>query len=348
MIQFVGNPKLLDCCATCTDLEPVLKYCKDKKVLAIDTETTGLNHIDDKMIMLQIGDENTQFVIDTRYVDISPLKDILESSNIIKILHNVKFDYKFLLQSNIRLNNVWDTMLTSQVIHCGKDISHSLSNVLSRELNIEMDKSVRSNFISKDSGEFTESEIIYGAKDVKYLIQLYHNQSVTVIQHNLIQTAELENKVALAYADIEYNGIGLDINQWMKLAKRAKYKVNSMELQLDDFIESNVLLNNFVNSYIQGDLFIATEQIRKVNVKWSSPKQVLNVFKTYGLDIEDVNAKNLHIHSKDTFVQTYIKYKEQAKLATSYGEKFLENVDSDFRIRTNFKQILNTGRVASC
>ena len=214
MIQFVGNPKLLDCCATCTNLEPVINYCKDKKVLSIDTETTGLNHIDDKMIMLQIGDENTQFVIDTRYVDISSLKDILESSSIIKILHNVKFDYKFLLQSNIRLNNVWDTMLTSQVIHCGKQMSHSLANVLSRELNIEMDKSVRSNFISKDSGEFTESEIIYGAKDVKYLIQLYHNQSVTVIQHNLIQTAELENKVALAYADIEYNGIGLDINQW--------------------------------------------------------------------------------------------------------------------------------------
>ena len=345
MIKFVGNPRLLNCCER-TTIEDVVNYCNEADYLAVDTETTGLNHIEDRIIMLQIGDHLTQFVIDVRYIDISPLKNILEGDQV-KILHNVKFDYKFLMEYNIRLNNVWDTMLTSQVIHCGKDISHSLANVLSRELNIEMDKSVRANFISKGSAEFTESEIIYGAKDIEYLIHLFHNQSNTCERLNLQATAMLENQAALAYGDIEYNGIGLDIDQWLKLATRARYKMGAMELQLDDFIESNPSLNNFVNDYVQGDLFIATEKLRKVNVKWSSPKQVLNVFKTYGLNVEDVNAKNLHVHSKDPFVKTYIKYKEQAKLATSYGEKFLENVDTDGRIRTSFKQILNTGRVAS-
>tara|TARA_R100001463_G_scaffold30957_6_gene70245 strand:+ start:1004 stop:2878 length:1875 start_codon:yes stop_codon:yes gene_type:complete len=347
MISFVGNPKLLDCCATCTNLESVINYCKDKKVLAVDTETTGLNYLDAKLIMLQIGDEHMQFVIDTRYIDISPLKSILEDANIIKVLHNVKFDYKFLMKHNIRLNNVWDTMLTSQVIHCGKQMSHSLLNVLERELDIVMDKSVRANFISKGSDEFTESEIVYGAKDVEYLVQLYNTQTITVIQHNLIKIVELENNAALAYADIEYNGIGLDKDNWSKLAKNASYKVKSMCNTLDTFVESNPKLNKFVNDYIQGDLFIETEELRKVNVKWSSPKQVLDVFKTYGLDVEDVNGKNLNVHSKDIFVKTYIKYKEQAKLATSYGDKFFENVDSDGRVRTSFKQILNTGRVAS-
>ena len=346
MISFVGNPKLLDCCDIVT-IQDVVEYCKDKKVLAVDTETTGLNYLDAKLIMLQIGDDNKQFVIDTRYIDISPLKSILEDTDIIKVLHNVKFDYKFLMKHNIRLNNVWDTMLTSQVIHCGKQMSHSLLNVLERELDIVMDKSVRANFISKGSDEFTESEIIYGAKDVEYLVQLYNTQTITVIQYNLIKIVELENNAALAYADIEYNGIGLDKDNWSKLAKNASYKVKSMSNTLDTFVESNPKLNKFVNDYIQGDLFIETEELRKVNVKWSSPKQVLDVFKTYGLDVEDVNGKNLNVHSKDTFVKTYIKYKEQAKLATSYGDKFFENVDSDGRVRTSFKQILNTGRVAS-
>lgn len=345
MIKFVGNPKLLDCCEVVT-IQEAVDYCNSIDIIAVDTETTGLNHIDDKMIMLQMGDDKQQFVIDTRYVGIEPLKHILEGDKI-KVLHNVKFDYKFLRQYNIRLNNVWDTMLTSQVIHCGKEMSHSLNNVLERELDITMDKSVRSNFISKGSDEFTESEIVYGAKDVEYLIQLYHSQSVTVIQHNLIEITDLENKAALAYADIEYNGIGLDKDNWLKLAKQAAYKVKSMCDVLDTYVESNPKLNKFVDDYVQGDLFMDVSQLRKVNVKWSSPKQVLDVFKTYGLDIEDVNAKNLHVHSKNNFVKTYVKYKEQAKLATSYGEKFLENVDSDGRIRTSFKQILNTGRVAS-
>ena len=92
---------------------------------------------------------------------------------------------------------------------------------------------------------------------------------------------------------------------------------------LDTYIESNPKLNKFVDEYVQGDLFMDVSQLRKVNVKWSSPKQVLDVFKTYGLTIDDVNAKNLHVHSKNEFVKTYIKYKEQAKLATSYGDKFL-------------------------
>ena len=345
MIKFVGNPKLLDCCEVVT-IQDVVDYCNSIDIIAIDTETTGLNHIDDKMIMLQIGDDKQQFVIDTRCIDIEPLRDILEGYKL-KILHNVKFDYKFLRQYNLRLNNVWDTMLTSQVIHCGKELSHSLSNVLSRELKIEMDKSVRTNFISKGSDEFTESEIVYGAKDIEYLIQLYHNQQIAVIEHNLINTAQLENRAALAYADIEYNGIGLDKDNWLRLAKQAAYKVTSMCDVLDTYIESNPKLNKFIDEYVQGDLFMDVSQLRKVNVKWSSPKQVLDVFKAYGLDIDDVNAKNLNVHSKDDFVKTYIKYKEQAKLATSYGDKFLENVDSDGRIRTSFKQILNTGRVAS-
>jgi len=347
MINFIGNPRLLKCCATGTDLQLAVNYCKDKKILAVDTETTGLNHTEDKMIMLQIGDKNAQFVIDTRYVDISPLRAILESNSIVKILHNVKFDYKFIMNHNIRLNNVWDTMLTSQVINCGKQMSHSLNNVLSRELEIQMDKSVRSNFIGKSSAEFTDSEILYGAKDVEYLVQLYDKQHDRATALELLNTVALENNAALAFADIEYNGIGLDISNWNKLAEKAKQEVINMQDSLDEFIENNTKLYNFVDSQVQGDLFIPVEDIRKVNVKWSSPKQVLDVFTTYGLDVEDVNAKNLHVHSKDEFVKTYIKYKEQAKLATSYGEKFLENVDNDGRIRTGFKQILNTGRVAS-
>ena len=347
MIQFVGNPKLLDCCETTNNIWLVVEYCKTKKVIAVDTETTGLSHTSSDMIMLQIGDKDRQFVIDTRYVDVKPLRIILEDSNILKILHNVKFDYKFLMKHNIRLNNVWDTMLTSQVIHCGKDMRHSLNSVLSRELEIEMDKSVRLNFLLKGSDEFTESEIVYGAKDVEHLVQLYEKQLTKAQGLEVLPTVQLENNAALAYADIEYNGIALDVKGWNKLTDKATRRVKSMELLLDAFIESNAALNKFVSSYIQGDLFISTEEIRKVNVKWSSPKQVLDVFKTYGLKVEDVNGKNLHVYSKDPFVKTYIKYKEQAKLSTSYGTKFLDNVDDDGRIRTSFKQILNTGRVAS-
>ena len=77
MIKFVGNPKLLDCCEVVT-IQEAVDYCNSIDIIAVDTETTGLNHLDDKMIMLQIGDDKQQFVIDTRCIDIEPLRDILE------------------------------------------------------------------------------------------------------------------------------------------------------------------------------------------------------------------------------------------------------------------------------
>ena len=77
-------------------IDDVVKYCASKDVLGVDTETSGMDFTSKKVVMFQIGDEDKQFVIDTRCVDIEPLRDVLESKDIIKIFHNAKFDYKFI------------------------------------------------------------------------------------------------------------------------------------------------------------------------------------------------------------------------------------------------------------
>ena len=62
--------------------------------------------------MFQIGDEENQFIIDTRHVNIAPLKYVLEDKNIIKIFHNAKFDYKFIKRwSGIACEGIYDTFL---------------------------------------------------------------------------------------------------------------------------------------------------------------------------------------------------------------------------------------------
>ena len=62
-------------------MQDVVDYCKDKEYLGVDTETEGMNFLRKKMIMLQIGDDDNQFVIDTRHVSVEPLRDILESNS---------------------------------------------------------------------------------------------------------------------------------------------------------------------------------------------------------------------------------------------------------------------------
>ena len=98
MIYYLGPPGLTpDGFEVCT-MEDIVKYCSQQAVLGVDTETEGLDFLSKKLIMFQIGNQHNQYVIDTRIYSIEALRDILESRTVLKIFHNVKFDYKFIKQ----------------------------------------------------------------------------------------------------------------------------------------------------------------------------------------------------------------------------------------------------------
>ena len=330
-------------------IQDVVDYCKDKKYLGVDTETEGMNFLRKKMIMLQIGDDNNQFVVDTRHVSVEPLRDILESNSIIKILHNVKFDYKFIKRcGNITMNNCWDTMLVEQVINCGKfTIRYGLKDLCKRYLQVDLNKEVRNQFVGLEGTPFRDDQIVYGAKDVEYLCYIRNVQEQTLVKHKLEAVAELENSASLALADIEFNGFKLDTDQWSDIAKDSKDEMIKYEDTLDNLILSDPRLSQFINHNVQTQLFTAVEDIRKVTVKWSSPTQVLKVFQALIPKLENVNAKELLKYRTYRLIDDYVKYKEKAKLATSYGIEFLKNVDLDGKVHTRFAQVLNTGRIAS-
>jgi len=347
MIYFVGRTNTA---AQTASIEDVVNYCQSKAVLGVDTETTGLDFLKDSLTMFQIGDDENQFVIDTRQVSIEPLREILECQGIVKVLHNVKFDYKFIRSSyNIELNNIWDTMIVDQVIHNGRPYRFRLIDLTNRYLGLDLDKDIRQGFISLGNKEFTIEQIQYGAKDVEHLITLREFQKANGIPANeLEETVALENKTALALADVEFNGIGLDTEVWLTLADKSIVKAKKLREKLDTYVLNIPELAPFVKKYLQADLFASIDTIRKVSVNWDSPSQVLKVFNKIIPALESVGAFDLsNYKDKIPLIRDYIKYKESMKLSTSYGEDFLKNVGLDNRVHTSFSQILNTGRVAS-
>ena len=58
-----GNLGLSDQIRT-AEIEEVFQYCSQLKYISVDTETDGVDWHKNKVIMLQIGDEHNQFVID--------------------------------------------------------------------------------------------------------------------------------------------------------------------------------------------------------------------------------------------------------------------------------------------
>ena len=349
MIYTIGIKDMFNVYTEST-IEEAVEYCKSRPVLGIDTETTGLDFLDDNVIMFQIGDEHNQYIIDTRVEDITPFKDILESRTILKILHNFKFDDKFLRVLGIFMENIWDTMIIEQVLTNGKGLKYGLLQLLETyypEAALKVDKSTRLQFTTIGSRPFTSAQINYGAEDIKYLPGIVKKQQEKVTLLGLDKTKTLENDAVIAFSEIEYNGIAVDPRPWLKLADIAKQEAIGIGLELDDMVIEEEDLQSFVSTHIQGDLFMPVSELRKVDIKWTSPSQVLQVFRRYGLDIEGVGVKDVAKFSRDRLINKYLIYKKKMKLANSYGSKFLELVKSDGRIHTNFKQILNTGRVAS-
>jgi len=347
-IRFVGQNSSLNEIQSAT-IEEVVAYCKSKQILGVDTETEGFDFTCKKMIMFQIGDRDRQYVIDTRTVSISPLKEILESNEITKVFHNAKFDYKFIKKwSGISVEEIYDTYLVERVIHCGKqDFGYSLARCTERYLNKTLDKETRNKFIGLQGQPFTVDQITYGANDVVYLLDIREKQLVLLHTYELGEVARLENKVVKVFAEIEYEGLMINKDRWVAMAEDNVKLAFEQELILDNLVLQHPLLYRY-RIPVQVDMFAAIEETRQTHINWGSPSQTLKLFQTLVPELEDVNGKKLNKYRyKHKLIDEYIKYKERTKLANAYGNKFFNYVSCDGRVHTNFSQILDTGRVSS-
>ena len=300
--------------------EECLEYLKDKKEIGLDIETSrkfpkyryrediyrpGLDPYVSKICMLQIGDLHTQFIIDVRYVDISFLKPILEDNSVVKVGHNLKFESKhLLLNHDIFIQNVWDTMICEKVLYNGEKLGYSLEALMKRHLGYEtkvekslfdeteeedideegfdifnfidgakeklyVDKSIRTQFIEIGDTPFTIEQIKYGATDIITPLQLKQiQQRGRIIGEDLYLPEigfKLENTFVPYLGRIELRGINIDTQAWLNLAKENE-KI---------YIEKTDRLNKWVTTYhpkfSKLDLFDGTS----CTVDWRSPKSVV-------------------------------------------------------------------------
>jgi DNA polymerase-1 len=347
-----GKEALFDSPLQSCTMQDCVNHLQSIDLIAADTETEGLDFTGKKLLMIQVGDKDKQFVIDYRVTskeDIALLKTVLEDDSKIKILHNAKFDYKFLkFYCNISLNNVYDTMLSEKVLHCGKDdYGFALGKLTQRYLNVTLNKEVRNRFVDLGSNPFTVDQMVYGAKDVEYLIDIYHKQQPDIEFKKLRSVVKLENLAVVVFSEIEYEGLILDTEAWQKLAVRNKAQSVVLEKELDKTLLADERFSRY-KAHKQLDMFTDVEELKSSTVKWSSPTQVVKIFRTLVPELENANGKKLAPYRyKHVLIDEYIKYKEKDKLSSAFGDNFYSLLSADKKVRTNFTQILDTGRVSS-
>lgn len=329
-----------------TNVEHCLNYFKDHEEIQFDTETTGFDPHTCDLLTIQLGDTDNQFVVDCDTINPQLFRELLENKIILG--QNIKFDLKFLYRFNIIPKRVYDTFLVEKILTCGiKDIKRGLDALVLRYCDYRLDKSIRS-FIHKEG--LSTRVIKYAAEDVMFLQTIKEKQMTLIQAESMNLVVNLENRFVRVLAYIEYCGFKLDATKWKTRVLKNQLEYNKALNTLNQFI----LDNNYTN-WLNNQLDLFSTDV-KVNINWSSSKQVIKLFKELGIDtkvVEDgktkdsVEATNIS-KQNHPIIKPYLEYKGWEKEMSTYGLSFLKHINSKTgRVHTQFNQIMDTGRLSS-
>lgn len=321
-------------------MDEVVRGIADMELLGLDCETTGLDPLTDGILLVQLGNEDEQYVIDARRVDLRPLMPTLCTNRVRKVLHNAKFDYQFLLaKTGIRLENVIDTMLVEQVIQNGRlQKGFGLAATYQRYFNRTVSKEAQMSFVGH-TGDFTAQQLEYAAQDVVYPLELIRAQTPRLVKYGLEHTAKLECLAVPAVADMELNGLLVDQERWLQLETDAGRRAEETLAELDE------LFKPFREKDMDGMLLAIPDVLN-----YDSNAQMLPALQWLGVPVETTNKAQIgHLGKDYPIVQKLLDYREHRKNVTTYGRSFLEHIHpSDGRIHCDFRQMgAESGRMSS-
>lgn len=324
-----------------------ITYLDKQDVLGFDIETLGFDPYRDRIVCIQLGNAEAQFVVDVSTVDIQEFKSLLETKLLIG--HNLKFDVRFLFHNRIIPSKIFDTFIAERTLYLGVTLHKaSLADCVDRYCGAYMDKTERLNI----TGRFTPEFIKYSGTDVKYLHAIKAKQEELIKEKECKVSIELDNRFVLVLAYIEYCGMKLDIEKWLKRLGTIKNEAEQLRQQLDDYVIANGY-EQFINR--QGDLFVSG---LSTSINWNSAAQVIKLFEMMGVDVDVVDkgvvkktteaSQLLKQVEQFPILETYIRYKECQKNIGTYGENWIKLINPvSGRIHTSYKQLMSTGRLSS-
>lgn len=265
------------------DMPQFLKWFEKQSRYQLDVETNVTDYMRErKLRTVQFGEynpsvrEKTQYVIiwtDLTNAEKIQVLTVLNDGTKKKYIHNSYFEYQTFLNYGLVLENTYDTLITEKVLYTGYNNYNdeegnrffSLAATAIRRLNLYFNKELQSEF--DHDIELTPEHIFYAAQDVQYLDVIAAQQEEETKLYHLEAIADLENEVALAFADIEYNGMKMDQEAWLHNLTYVEPIIKEARSELENHIHNDARL--YKRALERG--IISNEDVVEIN--WNSPAQ---------------------------------------------------------------------------
>ena len=337
---------------TKNELDELIEVIKKAPYISFDTETTSLDYMNAELVGVSIAlkpNEAFYIPINHNYEGVEKqleehfvleaLKPFLESDEIPKIGHNLKYDRHILQNLGIDLKGkLLDTMLFSYVNN-STITRHNLDAVSKRYLNIN--PTSYEDVAGKGAKQIPFSEVSievaseYASEDADISLKLYEHIEPLVQKETKLAKlySEIEGPLIYTLGDIERNGVLIDSEKLNEQSKELEAKI----LKLEQKVQKSA-----------GEDF-----------NLGSPKQLQEIlYEKLGLPVIKKTPKGqpstaesvLQELSMDfPIVQDILSYRAISKLKSTYTDKLPKMVNSNTgRVHTSYHQAVTaTGRLSS-
>ncbi|WP_027373790.1 DNA polymerase I [Chryseobacterium sp. UNC8MFCol] len=337
LYQFINNPKAQ---------KKLVANLLQQKVVCFDTETTSLNELEAELVGMSFSykkglayyiplSEDRAEVLQTLEI----FRPFFEKEDLLKIAHNLKFDYKVLKQYDITVKGaMFDTMIAHYLLNPdGRHGMDYLSEIYLNYKPVSIETIIGKK--GKKQGSFRDADLRtqtdYAAEDADITFQLYELFAPQLKKENLEELFyTIEMPLMEVLAKMELAGISLD-EKW--LAQESIDLENDLkQLEATIFELSGEEFN--MNSPKQlGEILFEKMQL--------DPKAKKTKTGQYATS-EDVLQK---LSSKHEIIKHILEYRTYQKLKSTYVDALPSQIDKkDNRVHTNFSQTTAaTGRLAS-
>jgi DNA polymerase I len=334
-------------------------------ICGLDLETTGLDPLSSRARLCQLSLPSGRVYVadlwELARAGASPLQDLanlIEDPNVKVIGHNLKFDLSFIQASmgrRLKMSNIFDTMLASQVCWAGYDSQQrakkatknlwitktpeqNLKALAERHLGISLSKEYQASNWGADI--LSPEQKAYAARDAAVLLPLHDILLELLHKNKLEKIAELEFRALPSVIELELTGLPLDAQACKTMMEQKKAQAQAIAQNLQEEARK-----------------AGFEPRRKKGKKYSpllnpeSSQDVLAFLQAQGYDISSTGEAALKelAFNGCSWAGDLLQYRKTSKQANDFLEKWLLKLSPiDNRLHGQYFQLsTRAGRFSS-
>ncbi|WP_308228897.1 DNA polymerase I [Prevotella merdae] len=328
------------------DARKLFDFFITKQILCLDTETTSINPIDAELVGLSFSvEEGKAFYVAIpaerkkaeRIVNI--FKPLYESTKILKIGQNIKYDMEVLMSYGVRLAApMFDTMLAHYVLQ--PEQKHNMDILAETLLNyqtIHIDELIGPKGKSqKNMRDISPADICdYAAEDADITLRLYNVLKPRLKEADVEDLFyNIEMPLVPVLAEMEMNGVLLDTNALAETSKVFTDRMTQIEKNIYELAghQFNIASPKQVGEVLFGEMKIVDKPKKTKTGQYVTSEEVLQ-----------------QLRSKAPIVDHILEHRGLKKLLGTYVDALPKLINPHTgHIHTSFNQAVTaTGRLSS-